>query len=86
MFPVEEELPAVLPLFDALEVLAAITLIRAELPPEVLAQISAEVNRSVEVENQVARLWCEDTGAQLAERRHLPMVDQAVHQAIRKAR
>ena len=86
VLPVEKEFPAVLPAFDALEVLAPIALVRAQLPPEILAKITAEVGRSVEVENQVPGLVGQDTGTQLAKRRHLAMVNQPVHQAVWRAR
>ncbi len=51
--PVEKELPALLPVLDALEVIASIALIRTELPAEVLAKIAAEVNRPTEMPAQM---------------------------------
>ena len=63
MIPVEKEPAALLPTFDASKVFAPITLVRTELPTQVLAQVAAEVNRPVEIEHQVSRLRSEDERA-----------------------
>jgi len=86
VIPVEKELPALSAAFNKLEVLASVALICAELPAEVLPQVPAEVNRSVEVEDQVPGLWREDARAELAKRGDLAVMNQAVHEAIRRAR
>jgi hypothetical protein len=78
MVPVEEELSALLPAFDALEVLGPVALKGAELPTEVLTEITAEVSRSVEVENQISSLGGQDARAQLAKRRHLAVMYQPI--------
>jgi hypothetical protein len=61
-------------------------LISTELPAEVLTKIAAEVNRPIEVEHQVSGLGSQNARAQLAKRGDLPVMNQAVHQAVRRTR
>jgi hypothetical protein len=83
MIPVEEEPSASRLVPDPLEMLASVTLIRAKLPTELLAEITAEVDRPIEVKNQIAGVGSEHPGAKLAKGGHFAVLDEAVDQTVR---
>ena len=60
MVQVEEESPALLPVFDLLEALLPVALVGTQLPTKVLAEVAAEVNGSVQIQNQIARAGGQD--------------------------
>jgi hypothetical protein len=85
MIQIEEEPPASFEVPYPPEVLVAVSLIRAKLPTELLAEIAAEMNGPIEVEHQVAGLLRQHARTELAERRHLSMLDQPVDQPAGRA-